>query len=119
MSTKQDILTRRVYIIKPNSELLKKLSTLNDEDCLDFYSQATVVMTEELYFEESLEGWRKQILDKCKERYLHDLLEFEPFNDMELRKNIIGEENNLLTLFDKWWTAEEASYIQIKTDWKK
>jgi hypothetical protein len=92
---------------------------MNEIDLIEIFKTPTVVMTEELPFEEHLEGRRTTILIKCKEAFMRELIDdYSPFKSDDERIRIIGEAESLVQLFDNWWETEEADYIQIETNWK-
>ncbi|MCX4030342.1 hypothetical protein H0A36_26370 [Endozoicomonas sp. SM1973] len=114
----QDILTRRVYIVRAKEELIERLSSHFNTDDLNEISRPQVVMTEELYFEKHLEGWRRKILEKCKESFLKDELEYGLLDEIVDLEKVLGQTSDLQKCFDQWWVAEEAAdYIEIETDW--
>ena len=118
MSDEQDMLDRRVYVVTPKKALLEKVSPLVDERDLQELSKPHVVMTDELRFEEFIEGWRRSILEKCKEAFLLDEFEYGPLFELEDLDDALGQTVDLLKCFDDWWVAEEAGYTQIETDWQ-
>ena len=113
----QDILDRRVYVIRPNPTLVKALSCVLDEDDLNDLFKPHVVMTDELYFEKHLEGWRKKILEKCKITFVTEQLEFGVLFSISDIENKLSSLNDKVEFFNKWYIAEEAEYTQIETNW--
>ena len=119
MKNPQDIPSRRVYVVKPKLELKEHLSKLGKQDLFDYLNEPTVLMTEELPFEEFIEGWRTKIKRKCKEHFIESLSgKYCTFETKEERDQTLGTSTSDEDLFDKWWSTEEADYMQIETNWK-
>ena len=108
---------RRAYLIRPRPELSTHLIQNGQEELADICSEATVVMTEALPYEGKLEGYRAKILEKCKETYVADILTFDPLMDANVCTQLLGNYSKLTELFDRWWTAEEVSTLEIETTW--
>lgn len=116
MAKTQDIESRRVYVVKPKAILLERLSKYGDDRLTDILSRLHVIMTEELPFEEYLEGWRSQTLMVAKSQYLEELLVSYPaFSSASEAEAIIGGSNPSVELFDQWCVAEEAEYTELPT----
>ena len=118
MTNNQDIPCRRVYVMRPNESLLEKISLLDDVELLKDINRPQVVMTEELPFEEYLEGWRLKILNICKVTFLKEILLEYPIMNEQTAVELLGSVEPTSELFDQWWEAEEAEYTEIKTNWK-
>lgn len=115
----QDIPCRRVYIVRAKPELLAHVRALEELDLYITLATPTVVMTDELPFEQYLEGWCKAIYEHCQRNFLHDLLEENnPFPSQEVQTQLLGQETEVLKLFVQHWTMEEADYLQVPTTWK-
>ena len=117
MCSSQDIAARRVYVVKPKKELLDKLIELGESSLIEYIVIPQVVMTEELPFEEYLEGWRSKILTLCKQAFLDELLIEYQFFPEETFIQLFGNETISDKSFDRWWITEEAEYLQIPTNW--
>lgn len=113
----QDILDRRVYVVRPLEELVAKLTPILSQEDISDLLRPTVVMTEELFFEKHLEGWRRSILKKCKHQFISEQLEFGLLYEVKDIESVLGCPNNAEEFFDKWFCAEEAEYTQIETNW--
>lgn len=122
MEETEDIMDRRVYVVKPGDALFEKLETLEDRDLISQLCKPWVVMTEELPFEEYLEGWRSKILELCKLAFLKENFDFTEEYTLYLPEDILSLFVNIeftREFFDAWWVTEEAEYIQIPTSWAK
>jgi hypothetical protein len=113
----QNPICRRAYVVRPRQDLLDRLREIGEEDLLGLCGEPSVVMTEPLPYEGKLEGYRALILAKCKEAYISDLFEFEPFSDSAQRVKLLGDHETAVATFDQWWTAEKADTLEIKTTW--
>ncbi len=121
MSSSQDIPDRRMYVIKPRLCLIKKITPFFSSSGLEFVEKPNVVMTEELPFEQHLEGWRAVILKKCKEAFIKEQMEYGIFCELEEKDlgDLLGSTSDMQECFDKWWLAEEtADWIEIPMNWK-
>ncbi|MEO0796477.1 MAG: hypothetical protein AAFX93_15010 [Verrucomicrobiota bacterium] len=117
----QDLYDRRVYVIRPKQELLDHIVELCPEAAseLEIYNGSTVVMTEEVPFEGSLEGWRPTIKMKCKEAFIRENFNYFPIADMDKPNDLLVDMDTLVAFFDQWWIAEESDYIElIEGSWK-
>ena len=114
----QDIPCRSVYIVRAKPELLERIQALNQIDLMTDLARPTVVMTEELPFEKYLEGWRKTIYQHCQRSFIEQLLhDNNPFPSDAVQIQVLGTETDEIKLFEQWWTAEEADYLQVSTTW--
>lgn len=113
----QNPITRRAYVIRPRQELIDHLLAAAEPDLIGICEEPTVVMTEPLPFEGKLEGFRSLILKRCKEAFLNNLFDFEPFTDLSQRNVLLGEQSSLVETFDRWWTTEEVDTLEIPTSW--
>lgn len=113
----QDPIIRRAYIVRARPELIDRLVEFGASDLIGICGEPSVVMTEPLPYEGKLEGYRSLILKKCKEAYLADLFQFEPFNSVPERSALLGDYPSLSEIFDRWWVAEEADTLEIGTSW--
>ena len=116
----QDIPDRRVYVVRARPELLKRVAGLGDSDLREALARPYVVMTEELPFERFLEGWRPVIRRVSKIEFLEEVLErCSPFPSDEFAMQALGGTTPTEELFDRWWTAEEAEYIELeRSSWR-
>ncbi|WP_395742125.1 hypothetical protein [Prosthecobacter sp.] len=122
MPETHDLYCRRVYVVRSKPELivqLKELGSKLDADAIELLQSPTVVMTEEVPFERDLEGWRVAIMNKCKEAYLRESMDFFPLSALELPEGLLTDMATLTAFFDQWWDAEEADSIEIVSgSWK-
>ncbi len=119
MNNSQDIPSRRVYVVRATKELIARVTELGDPDLLQVIARPEVVMTQELPFEEYIEGWRTKILENCKIAFLQELMIEYPIMDKNAAKTLFGNTEPSIELFDKWWMAEEAEYTEIPTNWNE
>ena len=78
-----------------------------------------VVMTDELPYEQYLEGWRKTILEQCKINFVRQFIVEYPWIPEEYWEEIPRVNELSAEAFDLYWEAEEAEYLNIPTTWKQ
>lgn len=114
MGNPQDIKARRVYVVTAKAELLEGLAKYGNDGLTDILSRPHLVTTEELPFEEYLEGWRSKILMVAKIQYLEELLVSDPaFSSISEAEAVIGGSKPSVELFDDRWVAQEAEYTEL------
>jgi len=118
----QDLLCRRVYVIRAKPELITHLIESGaqlDADDITTLQSPTVIMTGLVPFERDLEGWRRTILNKCKEAFFRGGLEYLPLSRLDLPAELLTDMATLSAFFDRWWIAEEAESIElVDNSWK-
>ena len=116
---KQDVFCRRMYVIRARKDLIDHIKNISPES-IGLERALTVVMTEEVPFEEDFEGWQKAIANKCKEAFLRDNIDEFPLTVLEKPESLLHNMNALIAFFDKWWIAERATdYLEIvRGSWK-
>jgi len=115
MSNNQDILGRRVYLVKPKKELIELLEC---SEVIKDVSQPHMVFTEELAFEQHLEGYRSKILELCKLQFLAENIIEYPLIPIGSWVRIPRISEISVEAFDLYWIAEEATYTDIPMTWK-
>jgi hypothetical protein len=116
---KQDTFSRRMYVIRARPELIAHVKGIADDlETID--TSPTVVMTEEVPFEEEIEGWNITIAKKCKEAFLRSNFDVFPLTAMEKPEALLEDMDVLVAFFDKWWTSERVgNYLEIvRGSWK-
>lgn len=117
-----DIYGRRVYVVRAKPALiahLKHITSQLDTDDFEFIQRPTVVMTEQVPFEQDLEGWRPAIMNKCKEAFLRETSDYLVMSLLRPPRELFADMATLTAFFDQWWDAEEADDIEIEAgSWK-
>ena len=118
MTNNQDIPDRRIYLVKPRIKLINILKNLKEDEIVTDVLRPHVVMTEELPFEEYLEGYRKTVLELCKLGFLKENIHEYPLIPESLWSNIPSINDISVETFDMYWETVEAEYTNIPTTWK-
>lgn len=118
MSHDQDMITRMVYVVRAQPELIEALRGVLDAEGLEILSRPYVVMTQDLPYEPYFESWGRAIVKACKERYLNEELEYGELSNPAFQAAIGLDKGDMQSSFDRWWHIERAEgYVEIEPSW--
>jgi hypothetical protein len=121
MTVDQDPPTRRIFVFTPKQILLDRIAEKYDEELSFEFINPTVVMTKKIPYEKYMEGWRKQIIEKCKERFAFEMTDFiNTIHSNEILQTIFEVRDIKSENIEKWWSITEADDdYEIETTWCK